>query len=420
MSSYLTSTPTSCCPGTCCGLDVRKSTVTRIIYVFFFLLLAVLAYVFSYFSFDWLNNIDILKICSQNNECYGALVVFRISFGLALYHVLLALILIGVKSSGDGRAKIQDGLWPIKILLLAGLIFAAFFIPNSFFIYYGWICIFGAAFFVLVQLVLLIEFAYGFNETCVQHIEEEGHLNNKWYITLFVITIGSIAAGLVGTILMLVFFSKSCSLNQFFIVFNLGLSLIVGVLSMSEKVREYRPSSGLFQSGVVFLYTTYLIYSAIMSEPEGYCPSINADPKKSTIIIGAVFTIISVCYSAFRASDSNEILGKSSLDTHNHSNYSSIPSLDQEGNEVNQVQDDECECVTYNYTFFHITFAVGAMYLAMLLTNWSTISGISSANVNVDSGLVSVWVKVISSWVIHVLYLWTLIAPVIFPDRQWD
>jgi Sec-independent protein secretion pathway component TatC len=39
--------------------------------------------------------------------------------------------MIGVKTSKDFRAKIQNGFWGFKLLILAGLVIAAFFIPND-------------------------------------------------------------------------------------------------------------------------------------------------------------------------------------------------------------------------------------------------------------------------------------------------
>ncbi|EGC35452.1 hypothetical protein DICPUDRAFT_33388 [Dictyostelium purpureum] len=395
--------------------SIKKSTSTRLIYIVFFLLVSVIAYVFSYWSFSWVDSLDFLKVCSkEDNACVGALLVYRLTFGLALYHLLLAVVMIGVKSGGEGRAKFQDGYWPVKVLMLAGLITVSFFIPNKFFVVYGWAAIFCAAIFILIQLVLLVEFAYSLNESCVRKIENEGESGKKWYVLLFVLSFGCIIAAITGTVLMLVFLGKSCSINQFFIVFNIGISLIVGVLSISEKVREFRPSSGLFQSGIVMLYTTYLIYSAIMSEPASKCSTIaNDHPKQSTIIIGALFTIISVCYSAFRASDSNELLGQ-------HQHYESIPN--DPDTETTGIADDECECTAYNYSFFHITFAFGAMYICELLTNWATLSNVTSTalSASVDTGMVSVWVKVVSSWVVVLLYLWTLVGPLLLRDRTWD
>ncbi len=137
-----------------------------------------IAYLFSNWAYQWLKDAHIPRMlwtttnllcafgiltscclelaqCGEGEEdCYGAMAVYRISFGLAvslvsfaspnkvslteeLYHAVLAVVLIGVKNSTDFRATIQDGWFPVKFVVLVGLIIAAFFIPNSFFSVYG-------------------------------------------------------------------------------------------------------------------------------------------------------------------------------------------------------------------------------------------------------------------------------------------
>jgi len=66
------------------------------------------------------------------------------------------------------------------------------------------------------------------------------------------------------------------------------------------------------------------------------------------------------------------------------------------------------------------------MYLGMVLTNWQSVSsvtgdGLPDNTILVDQGMAAVWVKVISSWITLLLFLWTMIAPVVLPDRKfWD
>ncbi len=89
---------------------------------------------------------------------------------------------------------------------------------------------------------------------------------------------------------------------------------------------------------------------------------------------------------------------------------------------------------------------LGAMYVGCLLTNWSivvptanitttttTTTTVTSAAASalslitqptpsvlaVDRSLISTWLKISSSWVVLALYVWTLVAPLVFPDRDF-
>ena len=48
-----------------------------------------------------------------------------------LIAVFLTVMMIGVKSSNDPRAGIQNGFWGIKFLVIIGGMIGAFFIPNG-------------------------------------------------------------------------------------------------------------------------------------------------------------------------------------------------------------------------------------------------------------------------------------------------
>jgi len=89
-----------------------------------------------------------------------------------------------------------------------------------------------------------------------------------------------------------------------------------------------------------------------------------------------------------------------------------------ESEETSTVDPDEP--VPYNYSRFHFVFALGAMYIAMLMTDWQTVYNPGTNNPQVDSGLAAVWVKIISSWICIGLYGWTLMGPALFPDRDWS
>jgi len=229
-----------------------------------------------------------------------------------------------------------------------------------------------------------------------------------------------ICASITLTALMYSFFSdEGCEMNTAFITVNLLAGILLCFLSLHPRVREGRPSSGLLQSSVVMLFSTYLVYSAIMSEPGSKCNPFdwNKSTKLATVIMGAIFTIVSVVYSTVRtASASSDLLGESS-------DVEKSPLIKSEGDDTTaeaRLEDDEEDETTYNYTHFHIAFAVGSMYVGMLLTNWMTLTGVHDTTVDVDHGFASFWIKIVSGWITILLYSWTLIAPVLLPDREWN
>lgn len=78
-------------------------------------------------------------------------------------------------------------------------------------------------------------------------------------------------------------------------------------------------------------------------------------------------------------------------------------------------KETESKPVSYSYTFFHVIFALASMYSAMLLSGWST----SETSDLIDVGWTSVWVRICTEWVTAALYIWSLVAPLIFPDREF-
>lgn len=63
---------------------------------------------------------------------------------------------------------------------------------------------------------------------------------------------------------------SECSLNKFFISFNLILCVITSIVSILPTVQEHQPRSGLLQSSVVTLYVVYLTWSGMSNSP-GRC-----------------------------------------------------------------------------------------------------------------------------------------------------
>lgn len=190
---------------------------TRIAYAFILLINSIVSWIMlTPWALKKLQNLtlDYMEIKCDGKECYGWVAVHRINFGLGLFHLVLAVFLLGVRSSKDGRAVLQNGFWGPKIVLWLLFVVMSFFIPESFFFVYGhYIAYLCAMLFLLLGLILLVDLAHSWAELCLQKIEEKD--SRMWRGLLIGSTLGMFIASIVMTILMYVFFAKSgCAMNQ--------------------------------------------------------------------------------------------------------------------------------------------------------------------------------------------------------------
>ena len=77
----------------------------------------------------------------------------------------------------------------------------------------------------------------------------------------------------------------------------------------------------------------------------------------------------------------------------------------------------------FNFSFFHCMFSMATLYVMMTLTYWFNIGNIDQRDDNgrpeID-GWAPVWIKIVSSWLCVGLYIWTLIAPAVLTDRDFN
>lgn len=403
-------------------------------------------------------------------KCYGVLGVHRICFALALYHLLLSATLIGVKDTRDKRAALQNGWWGPKVLLWLILVGITFTIPNGFFMFWGnYVALIGATIFILLGLVLLVDFAHSWSETCLENWENSSSNLWQWILIGSTALMYSFTITLTG-LLYGYFAGSGCTLNQFFISFNLALCVLITLISIHPTVQEHNPRSGLAQSAMVAAYCTYLIVSALSNHVHEtkQCNPLRDGKKtqKAVLVLGGIFTFLAIAYSTTRAATQSRALvgqGKKSRiqlseeDGH-HSELGyvntqpgrtespryqallaaveagAIPASaldeddeDDEDEVVGEARDDERTGTRYNYSWFHVIFAIAAMYVAMLLTDWNIVSKhpISGPvdpdfDVYIGRSEVAMWMRVVSGWVCILLYIWSLLAPVLLPDRFGD
>lgn len=86
--------------------------------------------------------------------------------------------------------------------------------------------------------------------------------------------------------------------------------------------------------------------------------------------LGALICVVAVCYSAFNAaSNSGALLGNDETPEEKKADEAGTPLVPKLESEA----EDTTETVSYSFSLFHLAFALGAMYVAMLLTSWQVV-----------------------------------------------
>jgi len=395
------------------------------------------------------------------SKAVGYQAVYRLCFIVTLFFSLMALIMIGVKSTGDPRAGIQNGFWGFKYLLIIGGMIGAFWIPDGSFgdvwMYFGMI---GGFLFILIQLVLIIDFAHSWAEAWYTNYQEE---ESKGWLAALLFFTGLMYAGAI-TAISLIFvyytgeYSGQCKLHEFFGSINLLMCLVLSVVSILPKIQDHMPQSGLLQSAAISLYIIYLTWSALSNSPYTDCkPRISFTPpapvttttttapglKKAVSnlfkteqsegeggwskdnnqgehpsidtesIVGLVVWFLCVLYSSIKTSNSSSAAKLTGAD------HVLLKEDTGSGDvETGTVRDNETDEVAYSWSLFHVMFMLATLYVMMTLTNWYSpdqVGDLSSFSSN--SG--AMWVKIVSSWMAGAIYLWSLLAPMLLQDRDF-
>lgn len=400
--------------------------------------------------------LDYVKIECPTGECYGWLAVHRINFALGLFHLIFAGLLVGVTSSKNPRAALQNGFWGPKVIAWLAFVVLSFLIPDEFFMFWGnYIALFAAMLFLILGLILLVDLAHTWAEYCLRQIEETD--SGPWRFVLIGSTVGMYAGSIAMTILQYIFFAgDQCTMNQAVITINMLLWLAVSFISVHPAVQEVNPKAGLAQAAMVAVYCSYLTMSAVSMEPEDE-KGRNCNPfafsqgtRTTTIVLGAVVTMLTVAYTTTRAATQSLGLGNNRggirlPDEDEHDLVTTQPGArremraealrraveegslpadallsDDEGDDADgdkTAHDDERSSTQYNYAVFHIIFFLATAWVATLITQGYDMDKQDGDFATVGRTYWASWVKIVSSWICYAMYIWTLVAPIVLPDR---
>lgn len=325
---------------------------------------------------DWVPGI---KACAIRS-CKRKQIILRVSLATCVFFTALMALTLGVRSSKTFRGRLHSAFFPAKAFLWVGLLFGFFFVDNVVLRRYFEAARAGSAVFLIMQVVAILDAVYSTNERWLERAEL-GECTYRLRLAMFAFV--SNGGAITGIVLMYWrYLDNTTSVG--FVSGTLAIFVIFTAVSLLPQV-----NGGLLTSGAASLYCTYLCATAIFNDPA------NSAPQPLWLqVIGFLIALGTLVYTA-------QDMGKGG---------EAFSVYAERGSREGEEERDE-EVHPLYFSFFHFTYALGAMYAAMLFNNWSYTSVVQQYDL--DKGQGSMWVKVACEWTVAVLYLWMLLAPVV-------
>lgn len=357
-------------------------------------------------------------------SCLGIFSIYRISMALVVLHTFVLLFLF----LRNGCSKtFNEQVWPFKMVIVIGCFIGFFFVSNDFFVIYSKVAMVASLFFLLFQIVMMIDLYYIWGVNWVKKYDE-GYNCYAYLLVIFsLIMYGAAFYFIVSSYLAF----GGCTTG----ILTTSVNLVLVVLATILVFLNTNPDGSLLCSSAVSLTSSYLIWSGLSNMEDKTCNTF----KESTtvpivnLVIGIVVIMISLAYVSLGSSeDTSGQMAAGGVDVaqavlaeaKTQEDDEQKERLDQEkhaGVKAKVTPHDLEVYQTNSYIYFHIIFVFASFYLAMLLTDWgSTAARQQGTFIDFRGGDVSMWIKVATSWIAIFVYNWTLIAPKVFPDRDFS
>mmetsp|Transcript_11550 Transcript_11550/g.22718 ORF Transcript_11550/g.22718 Transcript_11550/m.22718 type:complete len:463 (+) Transcript_11550:739-2127(+) len=345
--------------------------------------------------------------------CKGDAAVYRISAVLAGFFGIMTFV------SFFDNGRTTRGWWAFKLFGLFFALLISFFVSNSFFDNsgYAWLARIGSVGFLLLQILILIDFSYQVNDRMVElAFPSVGEENRFWLFSI----LGSAAVlylvCLVGIPLLFTFYGECAPGVVFSSLTLLGIIVFTAVTLFRDRL--VGEEGAILPAAVVAAYSTYLAWSALASHPDPVCAPGHQTSSNhvANLIIGIIVATVSLMWTTMSVSNSIEGLVTGSESIKNSEAATPLYTVEGDNGNESRVETgtyehaDEESTSAENIWIFHLVLMGASMYMGMLLTNWGA-SDNAHGNETGTIGLATMWVKIVTQWLTMLLYIWTLIAP---------
>ncbi|KAA0153407.1 hypothetical protein FNF27_02849 [Cafeteria roenbergensis] len=457
-----------CASGSLTGITQRL----KLFYALIFTSAVVVAFLLRFYGQDAFVELSSFKLGCTGERCYGVQAAYRLSFALAVFFSTMAGVTVCVP-------WFHSSLHIVKLIYFLVLAVVTFFIPADFFVWYSTFSLVMSVLFVLLQIIIMIDFAFDlqdwlgsrigrYEQQCVDEGREQPSLcQNGWKVVYLVVMLTLVIGSIVGLAAMWASF-PSCATTNAFLSTTIVASLVLFVASIMVTYPESvtAPNPGAIPPAVLMANSVYVAWGALSNNPDTACnPFLAADADSvGVVIVSLIFVALSITWvtlsSAYKGAgvatvgqshtlvstekeaeqeEDHESIGEPASAPHaatsssaGHAAAASSPLSDAEqggstaaaARRYGAVAEPEdgapasaAEADKGAY-LFHLVMLLGSCYLAMLLSNWGTADTKTTAtSAFPEASDASMWARMGTQYASWVIYLWILVAPCLCPGR---
>ena len=402
-----------CCAGNClcravnsiCSdtMKINPSLFSRIGFCVINFIGLLFSLIILFFGSNLLQPFNDYINCPKSNmtECLGISSVYRMSLALVFLHIMVILFSLCGKKTAN---VMNRHCWTFKLLLLFGLYFSFLFVDNSYFTLYAQIAKYVSLVFIMYQVTATISFAHIININLVDGLDNENQAGKYQFWLIFLSLVFS-GLSLYWIVISFIDFSYNYW-NIIIVCVTIFMGAGFTFISISNFVTRKR----LLTSIYMFSFISYLCWSALNSQPdENRIKENNLAMSIADILIGILYLVMALTYVGFYVKKSEK-----EIDSNERGDSNSNPLVEDAKIPIEDMEN----YVSKSHYYFHIFLIFMSIYYCMLLCNWDVID--DSVHEILKQTWSSFWIKLSAVFLTAILYIWILIAPRLFPDREFD
>lgn len=328
-------------------------------------------------------------------SCYMDQLTYRCEFSVVLLFVFLMILCV----SGCAKHAAQDcpfGKFMILILLTVVLLF----VPNTILTVFGQIAGVASAVFLAWATILLVDFAYTWNEgwhskaiARQRELQPQGHRN--WLIAIVVAAASTFVLGIVEGVLLLVNFQSTSA--QVLVITSFLVAFVLLVISITDWCEH----GALLTSTVVLAYVMWVCYEALAMLPLADGGKANVLPTWIELIICALVLTAFAFSASAGTKEATLPLPEGVTGTAGQAEQGLVPA-------AAPAEDDDDTPEGFDVTDFTIQCCVHSAAAVFICSALAPARSSATFAARVVAVVLSL-----------MLYCWTLVAPKLLKNREF-